>query len=59
LELLKWREKRRSNPDNKVQQLADLNMISFDEKFEEMFELELRRREHYPMEKARRDVMLM
>lgn len=59
LELLKWRDKRRNNPDNIVRQLADINMVSFDEMFEEMFELNLRRREHYPMEKARRDVMLM
>ena len=59
LELLKWREKRRSNPDNIVRQFAVLKNVSFDEMFEEMFELDLRRREHYPMEKARRDVMLM
>lgn len=59
LELLKWREKRRNNPDNQVQQFADIKKVSFDEMFEDMFELDLRRREHYPMEKARRDVMLM
>lgn len=59
LELLKWREKRRSNPDNIVRQFAVLKNVSYDEMFEEMFELDLRRREHYPMEKARRDVMLM
>lgn len=59
LELLKWRDLRRKNPDNMVQQLADLKMISFGEMFEELFELNLRRREHYPMEKARREVMLI
>lgn len=59
LELLKWREKRRSNPDNIVRQFAVLKNVSFEAMFEEMFELDLRRREHYPMEKARRDVMLM
>ena len=58
-ELLKWREKRRSNPDNIVQQFANYKQVSFDEMFEEMFELQLRKREHYTMEKARRDVMLM
>ena len=59
LELLKWREKRRSNPDNIVRQFAALKRVPFETMFEEMFELELRRREHYPLEKARRDVMLM
>lgn len=59
LELLKWRDTRRNNPNNRVQQLAELSMISFDEMFEKLFELNFRRREHYPMEKARRDVMLM
>jgi hypothetical protein len=34
-------------------------MIPLDKAFEELFEFDLRRREHYPMEKARRDVMLM
>jgi len=58
-ELLKWREKRRSNPDNIVRQFAVLKNVSFEAMFEEMFELDLRRRGHYPMEKARRDVMLM
>lgn len=59
LELLKWRDKRRSYPDNIVRQFAEFKMVSFGEMFEEMFELELRRKEHYPMEKARRDVMLI
>jgi hypothetical protein len=34
-------------------------MIPFGEMFEELFELDIRKREHYPMEKARRDVMLI
>ena len=59
LELLKWREKRRKYPDCRVQQFADDFMISFGEMFEELFELDLRKREHYPKEKARRDVMLI
>lgn len=59
LELLKWRDKRRRCPDNMVQQLADIKMIPFGEMFEELFELDIRKREHYPMEKARRDVMLI
>ena len=59
LELLEWREIRRNNPDSRIQQLADLYMVSFGEMFEDMFKLELRKREHYPMEKARRDVMLI
>ena len=59
LELLKWRDIRRRNPDNMVQQLADIKMIPFGEMFEELFELDFRRRKHYPMEKARRDVMLI
>lgn len=59
LELLKWRDIRRKNPNNIVQQLADIKMIPFSEMFEEMFELGLRRRKHYPKEKARRDVMLI
>lgn len=58
-ELLFWREKRKNNPDNIVQQFADIKKVSFSEMFEEMFQLELRRRCHYPMEKARREVMLM
>lgn len=57
LELLKWREKRRNNPDNKILEYARWRMIPLDEAFEELFEFDLRRREHYPMEKARRDVM--
>lgn len=59
LELLEWREIRRNNPDSRIQQLADLYMVSFGEMFEDMFKLDLRKREHYPMEKARRDVMLI
>ncbi len=59
LELLKWRDIRRRNPDNQVKHLADIYNVSFAEMFEELFELGLRRREHYPMEKARRDVMLI
>lgn len=59
MELLKWRDKRRSNPNNIVQQFADIKKVTFDEMFEEMFELNLRRREHYPMEKARREVMML
>lgn len=58
-ELLKWRDKRRSNPDNIVKHIADLKKVTFEEMFEEMFELTLRREGHYPMEKARREVMLM
>lgn len=49
----------RSNPNNIVQQFADIKKVTFDEMFEEMFELNLRRREHYPMEKARREVMML
>ena len=59
LELLEWREIRRNNPDSRIQQLADLYMVSFGEMFEDIFKLDLRKREHYPMEKARRDVMLI
>ena len=59
MELLKWMDKRRSNPNNIVQQFADIKKVTFDEMFEEMFELNLRRREHYPMEKARREVMML
>lgn len=59
VELLKWREKRRNNPDNIIQQYAEIQKVSFKEMFERMFELDLRRRKHYPMEKARREVMLM
>jgi hypothetical protein len=58
-ELLLWRDKRRNNPDNIVQQYADIRKITFKEMFEEMFELQLRKQEHYTMEKARRDVMLI
>ena len=59
LKLLKWREKRRNNPDNKILEYARSCMVSFEEAFEEFFELNLRRREHFIMEKARRDVMLI
>ena len=59
LKLLKWRETRRNNPNNKIQEYARLRMIPLDKACEELFEFDLRRREHYPMEKARRDVMLM
>lgn len=59
VELLEWRDKRRENPDNKIQENARLLERSFKDTFEELFELDLRRREHYTMEKARRDVMLI
>nr|WP_314500019.1 hypothetical protein [uncultured Prevotella sp.] len=59
VELLKWRDKRRENPDNKIQENARLLERSFKDTFEELFELDLRRRKHYTMEKARRDVMLI
>ena len=55
--LLTWREKRKNNPDNIVQQFADIRHVTFEEIFEEFFEL--KKRKHYPMEKARRDVMLI
>lgn len=55
--LLTWREKRKNNPDNIVQQFADIRHVTFEEIFEEFFEL--KKRKHYPMEKARREVMLM
>lgn len=58
-ELLKWRDYRRNNPDNVVQWFANLRGLPFAELFEEMFELKLRRQEHYTMEKARRDIMLI
>ena len=57
LELLKWREWRINRPDNAVQEYANHFNIPLDRAFEELFEFDLRRREHYPMEKARRDVM--
>lgn len=59
LELLKWREIRRKNPDSIVKEFAEIRKVSFEDMFEEMFELTLRREGHYPMEKARREVMLM
>lgn len=58
-ELLKWRELRHNHPDPKVQEFATIRGVSFEEMFEELFNLKLRKREHYPMEKARREVMLM
>lgn len=58
-ELLKWRELRRNNPDNIVRQFADIKHVAFDEMYEEIFELQLRKRNHFTMEKARRDVMMM
>ncbi len=58
-ELLKWRELRRNNPDNIVRQFADIKHVAFDVMYEEIFELQLRKRNHFTMEKARRDVMMM
>lgn len=58
-ELLFWRDKRRNNPDNYIQQYADIRHVSFDEVFEEWFELKKNRRNHTPMEKARREVMMI
>lgn len=58
-ELLKWRERRKFYTDNKVAEIARLMDVSFEEIIEEKFELQLRKREHYTMEKARRDVMMM
>lgn len=58
-DLLFWRNKRRNNPDNIVQGMADLKHVSFEEMFEEMFELRKNKTLHKPMEKARREVMLM
>lgn len=56
-ELLKWRDKRQQYPNNIVQEFADIRKITFDEMFEELFDLD--RKKHFPMEKARRNVMLM
>lgn len=58
-ELLKWRERRKYYTDNKVAEIARLMEVPFEEIIEEKFELQLRKREHYTMEKARRDVMMM
>lgn len=57
--LLFWREKRKNNPDNIVQQMADIRKIPFNEMFEEFFELKKNKRNHTPMEKARREVMMI
>ncbi len=56
-ELLKWRDKRYNYPDNIIQQLADLRKVEFKVVFEEMFELDSRR--NSPMEKARREIMML
>lgn len=58
-ELLKWRGRRRLYTDNKVMEMAHLMGDKYENMLEEIFELQLRKREHYTMEKARRDVMLM
>lgn len=58
-ELLKWWEKRRKYPKCKIQQYAADDGVTYEEKFEEIFELNLRKQEHYPFEKARREVMRM
>lgn len=59
IELLNWRDKRYKYPNNVIQQMAKLLDIPFDEMFEDMFELNLRRDLHSPMEKARREVMML
>lgn len=59
IELINWRDKRRRYPNNKVQELADQMMVTFDVMFEDLFELNLRKENHYPMEKARREVMML
>ena len=59
LELLRWRDMRRKNPDNIIQQFANIRDITFDEMFEELFQLNVRRKKHNVMEKARREVMMM
>lgn len=56
-ELLKWRDKRYNYPDNMIQQLADLRKVEFKVVFEEMFELDSKR--NSPMEKARREIMML
>lgn len=58
-ELIKWWRRKRIYTDNKLKEVAaDLGM-TLEETIEEQFELNLRRTKHYPMEKARRDVMMM
>lgn len=59
IELLNWRDKRYKYPNSVIQQMAKLLDIPFDEMFENMFELNLRRDLHSPMEKARREVMML
>ena len=58
IELLKWRDKRRHNPDNIIRQFAEIKKTTFEDVFEEMFELNLRKLQHYPMEKARREIIM-
>lgn len=58
VDMLKFRDKARSNPLNIVKQFAEIKGCTIEEMYNELFELDLRRREHYPMEKARRDIML-
>ena len=58
-ELLKWWVKRRKYPKCKIQQYAADDGVTYEEKFEEIFELNLRKQDHYPFEKARRKVMRM
>mgnify|MGYP005841913927 CR=1 len=56
-ELLKWRDKRYNYPDNITQQLANLRKVVIKFVFEEMFEFNSRR--NSPMEKARREIMML
>lgn len=58
VDMLKFRDQARSNPLNIVKQFAEIKGCTIEEMYNELFELDLRRREHYPMEKARRDIML-
>lgn len=58
VDMLKYRDKARSNPLNIVRQFAEIKGCTIEEMYNELFEFDLRRREHYPMEKARRDIML-
>lgn len=58
-ELIKWWRKKRFYTDNKLKEIAtDLGM-TMEDTVEEQFELKLRKMNHYCMEKARRDVMMM
>ena len=57
-QLLNIREKRNNYPDNAISEIAKISHRSYDEVMKELFEIDVCEKNHWPMNKAKHDVVI-